>query len=85
MNERRRLPRTAIWKPAEVEMSTASVTECIVIDISMGGAQLLLPANAPLADEFNFSFDRFRSNRHCRVVWRKNRNAGVAFLTPQAA
>ena len=85
MNERRRLPRTEIWRSAEIEMSAATVAECIVVDISMGGAQLLLPADLQPDDEFNFSFDHFRSTRQCRVAWRKNRNIGVAFLAPQAA
>ncbi len=82
MNERRRLPRTVIWKPAEIELpDTASVTDCIVVDINSAGAQLLLPAGLLAADEFRFSFDHFRSVRKCRVAWQNNRSLGAEFYT----
>ncbi len=84
MGERRRLPRTTIWKAAEIEMQALLVFECVVIDISTGGAQLLLPCDMPPPDEFNFSFDHFRTTRQCRVAWRNNRNVGVEFLASAA-
>ena len=84
MSDRRRVPRTTIWKAAEIEMQALLVFECLVIDISTGGAQLQLSCDMPPTDEFNFSFDGFRTTRQCRVAWRNNRNVGVEFLASAA-
>lgn len=73
--ERRRHPRKAVHMAAEITFGDAVQYECTIIDISQGGAQLAIPAECVLPDEFML----IPPSRLCRIAWRKADRVGVAF------
>jgi len=73
--DRRRHPRQAVNVAAEITIGDAIHCECTIVDISLGGAQLAIPAGFTVPDHFLLT----PPSRLCRVAWRKNDRVGVAF------
>jgi PilZ domain-containing protein len=82
MLERRRFPRTKVYKGAKVVLVDRSTVNCIVRNLSNHGACLQLPSTADLPAEFDLSFDTGRTLRNCRVAWQTLTNLGVSFDPP---
>jgi hypothetical protein len=77
MEERRRLTRHVVNKPAKIGFDNqSSLIDCIVRDLSSGGACLQFPAPLQAPESFELSF---RSTRACRVAWRQTDRLGVCF------
>lgn len=53
--------------------------DCIVRDISVGGARLAMVSTAGISEKINLSFDGLHTIRPCRVVWRTLTDLGVEF------
>jgi hypothetical protein len=80
MEERRRLTRHVVNKPAKIGFDDqSSLIDCIVRDLSSSGACLQFPAPLQAPELFELSFDNFRSTRACRVAWRQPDRLGVCF------
>jgi hypothetical protein len=80
MQERRRYHRTQVQKPAKIIFrANYSLIDCVVRDVSIGGACLELANPATVPDEFDLTFDTARTLRACRVAWRSACRVGVAF------
>jgi len=82
MDELRREPRAVVQRPGWIALGKGmKLLECTVWDESENGARLGIAGAGQLPDEFYlyFSLD-FMSRRHCRVVWRSDKQAGVKFL-----
>jgi hypothetical protein len=80
MEERRRLTRHVVMKPAKIGFDDqSSLVDCIVRDLSSGGACLQFPAPLQTSESFELSLDNFRSTRACRVAWRQTDRLGVCF------
>ncbi len=79
MLERRRFPRTKVFKGAKLILSGRTTVSCIVRDLSNHGACLHLSSTADLPSEFNLSFDTGLTLRKCRVAWQTLTKAGVSF------
>ena len=80
MEERRRLPRHVVLKPAKVGFDDqCPLVDCTVRNLTSDGAclEFAIPLQAP--DLFELSFDNFRSARACRVAWRQTSRVGVCF------
>jgi hypothetical protein len=82
MVERRRFPRTKVFKGAKVLLRDRSTISCIVRNLSNHGAGLQLPSTADLSVEFDLSFDTGRTLRKCRIAWHTLTNVGVSFDQP---
>jgi PilZ domain len=52
---------------------------CFVLTISTGGAGLVLESDAALPFSFDLEIGDERIRRRCVVVWRNDRQIGVAF------
>jgi methyl-accepting chemotaxis protein len=79
MVERRRFPRTKVYKPAKLIVGGRSMLSCVVRDVSKHGACLHLQSTASVPEEFDLSFDTGQMLRKCRVAWRTLTNVGVSF------
>jgi hypothetical protein len=84
MLERRRFPRTKVFKGAKIILVGRSTVNCIVRNLSNHGACLQLPTTADLPAKFDLSFDTGRTLRNCHVVWQTLTNLGVSFEPPAA-
>ena len=80
MPERRRFERTKISKPAKILCAGRdALVDCIVFDLSVGGAGLDIANAADITDEFELTFDGARTLRCCRIAWRSEGKIGAAF------
>jgi methyl-accepting chemotaxis protein len=82
MLERRRFPRTKVFKGAELILASRSTIGCIVRDLSNHGACLHLPNTVGLPAEFELTFDMGHTLRKCRIAWQTLTNVGVSFEQP---
>ena len=80
MNERRSTGRTKIAKDALLFFGEQTgVHSCAVTDITNAGAGLRAQELPAIPLLFELSFDKFRTSRNCRLVWRDRDFVGVAF------
>ena len=79
MLERRRFPRTKVFKGAKIILAGRSTITCIVRNLGNHGACLQAPSTADLRAEFDLSFDTGLTLRKCRVAWQTITNVGVSF------
>jgi hypothetical protein len=78
--ERRALARTTINRDALMFFAGQDrVHECCVRNVTNFGAGLRLNRVNVLPSEFGISFDRFRTMRLCRLIWRDGDFLGVDF------
>ena len=82
MLERRRFPRTKVFKGAKVILANRSTVSCIVRNLGNHGACLHLPSTADLPAEFDLSFNTGLTSRKCRIAWQTITNVGVSFEQP---
>ena len=84
MLERRRFPRTTVYKGAKVILVGGSTVRCVVRNLSNHGARLQFASTADIPAEFDITFDTGRTLRQCRVAWQTLTNLGVSFEHPTA-
>ena len=84
MQQRREYPRLRVLKGAKIVVGTSSLLDCIVRDLTSGGARIRVPSAANLPDEFAITFDGGRTCRPCRVTWRSFGETGVEFSDPNS-
>jgi hypothetical protein len=78
--ERRLVTRTTINRDALLFFRGQSGPfPCCVRNVTNVGAGVELNGTIDAPPEFDVSFDRFRSKRTCRLVWRQADFIGVAF------
>jgi hypothetical protein len=74
-DERRREPRKKVYISAEIMTNGTVQCECTIMNISLGGALLAIPAGCVLPDQFML----IPPSRLCQVAWRDDDRVGVAF------
>ena len=80
--ERRSVGRTLINRNAMLFYpGQASVFPCCVRDATNTGAGVRLEALDVIPVEFDLSFDKFRTVRQCRLIWRDGDLLGLSFET----
>jgi hypothetical protein len=84
MIERRRFPRTKVFKGAKLILAGRSTISCIVRDLSNHGACLQLASTVGLPGQFDLTFDTGYTFRECRIAWQTWTNVGVSFEQPTA-
>jgi len=78
--ERRAVGRTRINRSALVFFhGQSTVFSCSVRDVTNSGVGIRLETLNVLPVEFYLSFDRFRTARECRLIWRDVDFLGIAF------
>jgi hypothetical protein len=80
--DRRQTDRTRIAKDALIFVnSRIGVRSCSVRDVTNSGAGIRTQDISILPLNFDLSFDKFRTIRRCRLIWREGDFIGVAFET----
>jgi PilZ domain-containing protein len=81
MQERRRFERTKVLKAAKIIFRRCEpLTDCVVFNLSIGGAAIQLANAAEIPDEFELTFDAARTLRLCRIAWRSENRIGAMFV-----
>jgi PilZ domain len=80
--ELRRSVRENVQFPAWIDIGDGSrPRRCEVLDVSEGGARIMVPSQDQLPKEFWLVLSNERTRRrHCRMVWRSDTQVGVAYL-----
>jgi hypothetical protein len=77
--ERRSDPRKNVRISAEITIGDAILCECTIMNISKGGAMLVIPEGTMPPDQFMLT----PPSRLCQVAWRKEDRIGVAFQSDE--
>jgi hypothetical protein len=78
--ERRSKGRTVINRDTLMYFAgQPNVYSCCVRDVTNGGAGIRLNGLNIVPFEFGISFDRFRTMRRCRMIWRSGDFLGAVF------
>ena len=80
VQERRREPRQRALKTGKIVFNNrGSVIDCTVRNFSDQGAMLLIADPFGIPDAFTLHLESGAVTRDCRVIWREERQLGVAF------
>lgn len=84
--EKRQHPRrrTRLRSGKVADLTDKFLCECMIFDVSDGGAGLLVPADLELPDEVLLFDDLDKTIAVARLVWRKGEQLGAAFEVPPA-
>ena len=78
--DQRRLPRAKIIKSGQIVFDdNKCLSECLVLDMSAGGAALQPSDTLNFPDRFQLRF-KFGPTYDCEVCWQRGRKIGVRFL-----
>jgi hypothetical protein len=85
--EKRKKLRRSVTYPAFLDLGDGSpALVCTLCDASQEGAQLAVADSKSLPDEFILALSADgAARRHCRVVWRTERQIGVEFVKERKA
>jgi hypothetical protein len=85
MIERRAIERVQLDRLALLSLGgIPGVHPCVVKNLSRGGAKLCSHGFHFFAKDFQISFNGFRSNIRCHIVWRRGDECGVVFSSKQS-
>ena len=81
MAEFRDAPRHRTYKAARIAFQGGrAVITCLVRNLSGTGACLAVDNPIGIPDSFNLVFDSGEPSRMSRVIWRKEKLIGIAFI-----
>jgi hypothetical protein len=71
MQERRKLQRTKVHKPAKIVSGGCAywTVDCIVLDLTGGGAGVSIEKPGSISNDVGLTVDGLRTVRKCRVAW----------------
>lgn len=76
----RRATRTRVWADPG---GTAPVVDCMIVDVSEGGAKVTTLNGAELPDTFRLQIDTSNVVGEAEVVWRNGSAVGVKLTKPE--
>ena len=79
MSENRTITRHRVLKAGTIEFNRAGGISCTVRNLSDTGACLAVVSPLGIPDSFDLVVPSDNLKRACRVVWRKEKQIGVAF------
>jgi hypothetical protein len=86
MQERRKLARNRTFLGGVIAFNRRSSTmNCLVRNLSLGGAKISFTNTATVPDEFDLTIKQKGRALLARMVWRKADEAGIIFLNENVA
>ena len=80
MDEKRLGLRQRVYRAAHIVFNERrAAIDCVVHDVSERGARLRVATPVGIPGEFDLAFDHDGTVRPCHVVWRKEKQIGIAF------
>ena len=80
--ESRREYRELTLKTAKIFLDRQTTAiDCAILNISIGGACIMVPTDAKIPDKFDLTTDHDGMIRTCAVAWRAGSRIGVSFLS----
>jgi hypothetical protein len=81
-SEKRRFQRARMLKAGKVILSEWSTIDCVIRDLSPGGARLVFAAPTPLPKSFRLLIVATGNMLPATVIWQKGVAAGISFELP---
>ncbi len=82
-SERRTSPRKTLTRAGAIRPSTSqSASNCVVCDVSNGGARLFTFRNYNKGEKIEVLIHNDDAPRHCEVMWSRDEFIGVRFADP---
>jgi PilZ domain len=81
-SDRRQHPRVLTLRTAKLSWADHEPVDCAVLDISAGGARVLVPEGAKIPDIVALEIDQREESdppRVCKVAWRAGAKLGLQF------
>ena len=86
MQERRSFPRGRTYLGGQVAFNgRCSVFNCVVRNMSQNGARIAIESTATVPREFDLMVQQKGESRRARIIWRDDREIGVAFCDHDAS
>jgi PilZ domain len=79
MIERRAFPRRRVFKGAMIAFGQSTSVNCIVRNISLGGACLELDCAIGIPRAFTLVMTADRTRHPSRIIWASGKRLGIAF------
>jgi len=79
MDERRALLRRRTLLSGKIEFFGRSTFECVIRNLSDGGARVRCDQHVALPDVFDLVIEKSMERRSARAVWRSENDIGLAF------
>jgi hypothetical protein len=80
MQEKRRVQRSRVVKDVKIILNDgSSLFHCPVLNLTNLDSCVYVKSSVDIPNSFALSFDRARSSRRCRVIWRIENKLGVSF------
>jgi hypothetical protein len=83
-DEHRSAPRHRVLKAATIEFGGGGI-DCVVRNISDTGAALEVTSPVGIPERFTLVVAQEHGTRLCRVMWRREKRIGVAFVNGEKA
>jgi len=83
-DEHRNAPRHRVLKTGTIEFGGGGI-DCVVRKMSDTGAALEVTSPVGIPDHFTLVIPQDHAARPCRVMWRKEKRIGVAFVSDDKA
>jgi hypothetical protein len=81
--DQRQSPRRKVQFPAWIDIGNDTAPRnCTVVDVSDGGARVMVEASSDLPKEFYLVLTKSGTRRRCRLVWSSEQEIGVFYLGP---
>lgn len=85
--EHRKLPRRKVEQLVLMTADNGAIIgQCVMLDVSAGGARLKLNGELSVPDQFTLFLSKIdgRLKRRCVVAWREEKQIGVRFVNADA-
>ena len=80
MSDKRKHQRKLTLKTGNINfVSSGNERDCAIVDISDGGACLMVENGREIPDSFDLTIGRDGLTRACKVAWRNGHKIGVSF------
>ena len=79
-DEHREAPRHRVLKAGTIEFGGGAI-DCTARNLSASGAALDVVSPVGIPERFNLIVPADGIQKPCRVVWRKEKRIGIAFIT----
>lgn len=76
----RRSERRKVFKPAVIIYGRGAEAQCIVNNISAGGARIAIDRGDAFPVDVTLKFDHAAPARKARIVWSKDKEHGLEFM-----
>lgn len=80
MEERRTFSRRRTLLGGRIEFFERSTFDCVIRNLSEGGARVQCDQQIALPDVFDLVIDKNEERRTARAVWRLERDIGIRFF-----